>query len=119
MVEILEANFSSTSTEAHGDISLNPEKGGIYLVNRLDRLTSGIVLVARNVERTQSMAVQFTERLVSKSYLCRCVGEFPEEVCGLFFDYLGYNVQGTDIELFVYAECELRERGWETMRDEV
>jgi 23S rRNA-/tRNA-specific pseudouridylate synthase len=78
MIEILEANMSAESSEAHGDISLNPDNGGIYLVNRLDRLTSGIVLVARTIERTQIMANQFSERLVGKSYLCRCVGEFPE-----------------------------------------
>ncbi|RKO91316.1 pseudouridine synthase, partial [Blyttiomyces helicus] len=50
----------------------------LYPVNRLDRLTSGITLIARTKKKSQEMMVELSERRVQKSYLCRVRGEFPE-----------------------------------------
>ncbi|TPX72707.1 hypothetical protein SpCBS45565_g00011 [Spizellomyces sp. 'palustris'] len=48
-------------------------------VNRLDRLTSGLCLIARNKKRSQELMVEFQQRNVEKTYLCRVRGEFPTE----------------------------------------
>ena len=48
-----------------------------YLVHRLDKGTSGILLVARN-QRTQSaLTSAFNQRSVKKFYLAWVVGDFP------------------------------------------
>lgn len=78
MIEILEQTSLPGSPEDAGDTVMNSDRGGFFLVNRLDRLTSGIVLVARTAEKCAVVAKQFADRLVKKSYICRCVGEFPE-----------------------------------------
>ncbi|KAK4191168.1 mitochondrial tRNA pseudouridine(32) synthase [Podospora australis] len=51
--------------------------------NRLDRLTSGIMFVAKNAEAAGRLGVQIFQRSVRKEYLARVVGRFPdgEVVC--------------------------------------
>jgi 23S rRNA pseudouridine955/2504/2580 synthase/23S rRNA pseudouridine1911/1915/1917 synthase len=59
------------------------ERHGIpapVLVNRLDRETSGLVVVAMNVESAKELQRQFARRQVSKRYLAFVEGKFPEEV---------------------------------------
>ncbi|KND01530.1 RluA family pseudouridine synthase [Spizellomyces punctatus DAOM BR117] len=51
----------------------------LFPVNRLDRLTSGLCLIARNKKRSQELMVEFQQRNVEKTYLCRVRGEFPTE----------------------------------------
>ncbi|KZO92305.1 pseudouridine synthase [Calocera viscosa TUFC12733] len=51
----------------------------IYTVNRLDRLTSGLMLVATTSQRANELCKQFAENKVKKEYLARVAGEFPEE----------------------------------------
>jgi 23S rRNA pseudouridine1911/1915/1917 synthase len=53
-----------------GELSLvqGPLRPGI--VHRLDRDTSGVILVAKNDEAHQRLASQFKERTVHKTYLC-------------------------------------------------
>ncbi|KZO92303.1 pseudouridine synthase [Calocera viscosa TUFC12733] len=48
-------------------------------VNRLDRLTSGLMLVATTLQRANELCKQFAENRVKKEYLARVAGEFPEE----------------------------------------
>lgn len=47
--------------------SSGPSRAGI--VHRLDRDTSGVILVARNVPAQEALALQFRERQVHKTYL--------------------------------------------------
>ncbi len=49
-----------------------------FLVNRLDRETSGITLVARHAKAAQRCRIQFAERRVEKRYLALVEGTFPE-----------------------------------------
>ena len=49
-----------------------------YTIHRLDRPTSGVILVGKNKEIAQLMNVQFAEREVKKTYLCMCRGFVPE-----------------------------------------
>lgn len=56
------------------------ERGGLdqpLLVNRLDRETSGLVLVAKNRAASRECARQWQERQVEKNYLVLVEGEFP------------------------------------------
>ncbi|RKP23227.1 pseudouridine synthase [Syncephalis pseudoplumigaleata] len=46
--------------------------------NRLDRLTSGLMLISLTKERAKQMERAFRDRKVQKEYVCRVLGEFPE-----------------------------------------
>ncbi|KAG5957423.1 hypothetical protein E4U58_006062 [Claviceps cyperi] len=50
-----------------------------YPCNRLDRLTSGIMFVAKSVQAADKLGNQIKARTVRKEYVARVVGEFPEE----------------------------------------
>lgn len=54
-----------------------------YPCNRLDRLTSGIMFVAKSVQAADALGNQIKSRTVRKEYMARVVGEFPdgEVVC--------------------------------------
>lgn len=45
--------------------------------NRLDRLTSGLMFLAKNPTGAEEMRTQLVQREVSKEYVARVVGEFP------------------------------------------
>lgn len=51
--------------------------------NRLDRLTSGIMFIAKTAKAAESLSAQIFRRSVRKEYLARVVGRFPdgEVVC--------------------------------------
>ena len=46
--------------------------------NRLDRLTSGIMLLGLNKDITNQIHLQLSLRSVQKEYYCRVAGKFPE-----------------------------------------
>eukprot|EP00397_Hematodinium_sp_SG-2012_P043794 GEMP01048767.1.p1 GENE.GEMP01048767.1~~GEMP01048767.1.p1 ORF type:complete len:358 (+),score=50.60 GEMP01048767.1:29-1102(+) len=48
----------------------------LLTTHRLDRLTSGLVLLAKNVSAAQRITELFTSKKVSKTYLCRVAGDF-------------------------------------------
>ena len=50
----------------------------IVLINRLDRLTSGVMLLGLNKVLAAEMHTVFLQRNVSKEYYCRVVGKFPD-----------------------------------------
>lgn len=54
-----------------------------YPCNRLDRLTSGIMFVAKNPPAAVKLGNQIAARTVRKEYIARVIGEFPdgEVVC--------------------------------------
>ena len=47
-------------------------------IHRLDRLTSGVLILAKSLEITQQLEHQIRERQLKKKYLCRVMGEFSE-----------------------------------------
>jgi RluA family pseudouridine synthase len=47
-------------------------------INRLDRLTSGVMLLGLTSEFAAKMSEQFQERTMFKEYYCRVVGKFPD-----------------------------------------
>ncbi|KAJ7744694.1 pseudouridine synthase [Mycena metata] len=50
-----------------------------YPVNRLDRLTSGLMILPLTSKCANTMAKEFEVNTVHKEYVTRCRGEFPEE----------------------------------------
>ncbi|KAH8670989.1 pseudouridine synthase [Xylariales sp. PMI_506] len=54
-----------------------------YPCNRLDRLTSGIMFIAKNPRAAEKLSAQIVQRSVRKEYIARVIGEFPdgEVVC--------------------------------------
>lgn len=65
---------------------MRAERGRDFLprpCNRLDRLTSGIMFIAKSVKAAKAMTMKIMERSVRKEYLARVVGHFPdgEVVC--------------------------------------
>ena len=48
-----------------------------FLVHRLDKGTSGCLIVAKNQKTQSTLTAAFAERLVSKSYIAAVVGSFP------------------------------------------
>jgi 23S rRNA-/tRNA-specific pseudouridylate synthase len=51
----------------------------LHTVHRLDRLTSGVLLLGRNAKIAERMRVEFEKGTVHKQYLARIVGRFPDE----------------------------------------
>ncbi|XP_050309150.1 pseudouridylate synthase RPUSD2-like isoform X3 [Anthonomus grandis grandis] len=49
-------------------------------IHRLDRLTSGLLLFGRSPKKARQMEHQIRNRLVTKEYVCRVEGEFPDGV---------------------------------------
>ncbi|XP_026565941.1 RNA pseudouridylate synthase domain-containing protein 2 isoform X2 [Pseudonaja textilis] len=50
----------------------------LHTVHRLDRLTSGVLIFAKSVEVSKRIDEQVRQRQLEKEYVCRVVGEFPE-----------------------------------------
>ncbi|KAK7904355.1 hypothetical protein WMY93_016962 [Mugilogobius chulae] len=50
----------------------------LHTVHRLDRLTSGVLLFARNLETSKRLDQLVRDRQLVKEYVCRVEGEFPE-----------------------------------------
>ncbi|CAO3643768.1 unnamed protein product [Cunninghamella blakesleeana] len=51
----------------------------LHLINRLDRLTSGLMLFGLNTETTKKFHKEMNERQIKKEYVCRVDGEFPKD----------------------------------------
>ena len=48
------------------------------VVNRLDRLTSGLMIVPLSSASANKLAVEFASGEVKKEYIARVIGKFPE-----------------------------------------
>jgi tRNA pseudouridine32 synthase / 23S rRNA pseudouridine746 synthase len=59
---------------------LEPEFGRLWIVHRLDKETSGIVILARSAEVHRSLNIQFTDRKIKKQYSAIVFGNFLEPV---------------------------------------
>lgn len=57
---------------------LQDEWPGARIVHRLDRDTSGILVVARNADTHRELSRQFQDREVDKRYMALAIGQFSE-----------------------------------------
>ena len=55
--------------------------GNIFVVHRLDKETSGIILFAKNPEAQKKLNLQFEDRLIERKFLAIVVGS-PKEMSG-------------------------------------
>ena len=63
------------------DFKISLDRGGV--VHRLDKDTSGVLIVARTQEALENLQAQFKERIVKKQYIALAHGELErEEVVG-------------------------------------
>ncbi|MFT4570981.1 MAG: 23S rRNA pseudouridine1911/1915/1917 synthase [Hyphomicrobiaceae bacterium] len=62
----------------YGPAGLPGESHRVGIVHRLDRDTSGVILVARTVEAHEALSRQFRERTISKTYLALVRGNVAE-----------------------------------------
>jgi 23S rRNA pseudouridine1911/1915/1917 synthase len=74
-----------TGTLANGLIHLRPEINGVGgvpgrpgIVHRLDKDTSGVMVIAKTDNAFRQLALQFRERTIDKSYLGFVYGNMPE-----------------------------------------
>lgn len=51
---------------------------GLKVVHRIDRLVSGVVLIAKNTGFANQLERQIKEHQFEKVYVCRVVGDFPD-----------------------------------------
>jgi RluA family pseudouridine synthase len=58
----------------HLKIILAPEYGPVWIVHRLDRQTSGVIVLARNASAHRNLNTQFQDREVKKIYHALVVG---------------------------------------------
>jgi RNA pseudouridylate synthase len=52
-------------------------------VNRLDRLTSGLMILGLSSQRASDLSREFRDGVIKKEYVARCRGKFPAYVCEL------------------------------------
>jgi RluA family pseudouridine synthase len=59
---------------------LSKEQGlrNLRTAHRLDRLTSGVLIIAKNLSTAQKLEAEIRNRDIQKEYVCRVKGEFPE-----------------------------------------
>ncbi|ESK87850.1 drap deaminase [Moniliophthora roreri MCA 2997] len=50
----------------------------VYTVNRLDRLTSGLMIIPTSANCARRLTEEFVSGTVRKEYVARCIGKFPE-----------------------------------------
>ncbi|ETI49603.1 hypothetical protein F441_06605 [Phytophthora nicotianae CJ01A1] len=55
-----------------------PDLPQLNIVHRLDRLTSGVVLLAKNAAKAKALSSIIADRQASKTYLARVRGQFPD-----------------------------------------
>lgn len=64
-------------------VSLSP-----IAINRLDRLTSGLMIIPLNANLARSLTSEFMNGSVRKEYVARCKGEFPACVALVILNYI-------------------------------
>ena len=69
--------------------------------HRLDRLTSGLLILSKNKATTETVSTQIQDRTVQKEYICRVRGLFPTEMvtCEASIKTQNYKVQPADVSL--------------------
>lgn len=59
---------------------LNESYDDVHIINRLDRETSGLVLVARDKQMAKELGTLFAQKTIRKDYLVMVHGEFVDDI---------------------------------------
>lgn len=78
------SGIASEDLELIGALGAKP----LYLVHRLDKGTSGVLLLAKNPRAESAIGQLFRKRLIRKKYLAVVEG-VPGKLCGKIDNYLG------------------------------
>jgi len=54
---------------------------------RLDRLTSGLVVMGKNFKSSQIIDSHIKNRTAEKKYVCRVIGEFPKYIISYLYNF--------------------------------
>jgi 23S rRNA pseudouridine955/2504/2580 synthase len=60
----------------------------LKLVHRLDKSTSGVLIIAKGAYNAKKLAQGFAERLISKEYVA-LISNFPQDSSGIIKNYIG------------------------------
>ena len=63
---------------------LEPQFGRLWVIHRLDKETSGVMVLARSAPAHQNLNDQFANRIIQKSYIALVYGEFPPKLSCTF-----------------------------------
>ncbi|MEF3279746.1 MAG: RluA family pseudouridine synthase [Elusimicrobiota bacterium] len=69
----------SLSAEENLYEKLNKEYGKIFVVHRIDRDTSGVLVFAKDKQTHRELSIMFEKRLIDKRYLAVVYGNFKEK----------------------------------------
>lgn len=67
-------------------VSPIPHASRPIAINRLDRLTSGLMILPLNADLARALTREFMNGSVRKEYVARCKGKFPECVLSVDLD---------------------------------
>jgi 23S rRNA pseudouridine955/2504/2580 synthase/23S rRNA pseudouridine1911/1915/1917 synthase len=79
---------AGVTSDAHGILALLKPHGTYYLTHRLDKDTTGVLLLAKTPQAEAALADAFRRREIHKEYLALVDG-CPKEPEGVIEDYLG------------------------------
>ena len=85
LVEILKSEFGyekiySRFTRLILPLTLNTKPVPLPAVNRLDRLTSGLMILGLSNKTASELSAEFRDGNIKKEYIARCKGEFSASV---------------------------------------
>ncbi|ETV83062.1 hypothetical protein, variant [Aphanomyces astaci] len=61
-------------------LHMRPDIPKLHVVHRLDRLTSGVVILAKTPSKARALSASIADRTASKTYLARVRGSFPQNL---------------------------------------
>lgn len=111
--------IAKDATEFALQLVRNRIKKRVHLIHRLDRKTSGVLLLGLNPVITAQVQEQFLNHQVQKEYIAIVRGIFPQK---LVVDYPLTNDRGkkqeaiTEFECLVQSEIPLPHGNWKTSR---
>ncbi len=75
--DFIEENIDSEAQPADDEVSDYQSRSGV--VHRLDKDTSGALLVAKNVKTFEALQKQFKDRTIKKEYVAIAIGKITDE----------------------------------------
>ena len=75
--DFIEDNIDSEAQPADDEVSDYQSRSGV--VHRLDKDTSGALLVAKNVKTFEALQKQFEDRTIKKEYVAIAIGKITDE----------------------------------------
>jgi RluA family pseudouridine synthase len=76
----------------------NNEK--LYLIHRLDKDTSGVILLSSNEEVAKSLQADFKKGIIKKTYVAICYGK-PVDIAGSFKDHITRKEKNSYLKMFI------------------